>query len=101
MPVIALKHERPRGLDAVEIERRRREAVIVELHRLEPFIRTTRFFGEARLDYRLEHFNPSRKARKAALEAVDRTKNRMDVRVDHSRQNELPLEVYGLGRGPD
>src|SRR5690348_8013317 len=96
MPVIALKHERPLGFDAVEIACRRREAVIVELHRLHPFIWPTRFFCEARLYYRLERINPSRNAGKAALETVDRTEDRMDVRVDHSRQNKFALEVHCL-----
>src|SRR6186997_1763902 len=101
MPIIALKHKRPRGFDAVEIACRRREAVIVEQHRLHPFIWPTRFFGEARLYYRLERINPRRNAGKAALETVDRTEDRWIMRVDHSRQNKFPLEVHCLSLGTD
>ena len=55
-PSLPVEHDRPCLLDAVEVTRRRLEAIIVKLYRFEPIIRASRFLGEALLNHWLERF---------------------------------------------
>ena len=101
MPVIALERDRPCRLYGVEVLSRRLEPVIVELRRLEPFVGAARILGETRLNHRLQGIERGLDAGKAALGAVDRADDRMDVRVQHAGQDELSIKVDDLGLGPD
>src|SRR5215510_15753813 len=50
MPVIAPQYERPLCFNLVDVLRRRREAIVIELHRFEPVVGTTLVLGKALLD---------------------------------------------------
>ena len=101
MPVIAPERDRPFRLDAVEVLGRRREAVIVELRRLEPFVGAALVLGEAILDDRLQRVDRCLHPGKAAFGAVERADDGMDVGVDQARQHQLAGKVDDLRLWPD
>ncbi len=101
MPVIAPERDRPFRLDAVQVLGRCREAVIVELRRLEPLVGTALILGEAVLDDRLQHIDRRFHAGKAAFGAVERADDGMDVSVDEPRQYQLAAEINDIGPASD
>src|SRR5262249_23662929 len=83
-------------LDAVEVTRRRLEAIIEKLYRFQPIIRVSRFLGEALLNHGLERFERGRLAIylfEIALRVVDRAVDRMDVCVVQSGKNQFPAKI--------
>ena len=101
MPVIAPESDRPRRFDEVDVLGRRREAVIVELHRLEPVVGATVILGKAVPDHWLQRLDGGFDAGKAAFGAIQRADDRMDVRVDQAWQHQFAAEVDDLGAASD
>src|SRR5262249_9462804 len=97
MPVIAPQYERPLCFNLVDVLRRRREAIVIELDGFEPVVGTTLVLGKALLDSRSQRFNGGLDAGEAAFRPIYSADDRMDVGVDKSGQHQLALEVDHRG----